>query len=218
VSEHAPPHASRASSTGSATDPQIAAAQAAVAQVLDTDRQSRAIAAILVADISAKVSGRLDTFATWLLAGFGGAVALLLTSHEVGTLVPPHTVRVCAILFGLAVIVTVAGKFIAIIVSGASEAAAFARTLILEHMKLKRELEQSESLDIKVIAEEIMRPMFRPARWIASRQIQKSLSGDHTAGARPLMRYGQIQGLLVLTEIGLFLAALWQIVANLPRL
>jgi hypothetical protein len=104
MSEDVPPYQPRAA--GSTADPRIAAAQAAVAQALDVDRQSRAIAAVLVADISAKISGKFDTFATWLLAGFGGAVALLLTNHEVGAaLVPPHTVRVCAILFGLAVIV-----------------------------------------------------------------------------------------------------------------
>jgi hypothetical protein len=215
MTEDVPPYQPRAG-VGS-TNPQIAAAQAAVAHALDVDQQSRAIASALIADLSGKLSGKFDTFATWLLAGFGGAVALMLTSHEAAALVPPHAVRVCAILFGWAVVVTVVEKFLAIVVSGASEAGAFARTLMLDHMKLKRELDQSQSLDIKLITEEIMRPMFKPARWLASRQIRKTLSGDLTAGSRPLMRYGQVQGFLTLVEVGLFLAALWQVVAHLPR-
>jgi hypothetical protein len=190
--------------------------------VSDTDvsnaqLQSRVLAATALAEMSGKLSAKFDRFASWLLAGFGGAIALLLTNQGAG-LVPPRTVRACAILFGWAVIVIVVEKYVAIIVSAGSDGAAFSRILILEHMKLKRELAQSPDIDIKTFADEIRRPMIRwPARWLASKQIRKTLSGDHTAGSRPLMYLAQIQGLLTLVEIAIFLAALGNVVANLPR-
>lgn len=211
MSEDAPPYGSSGN-----VGAEFIQGQDAAARAREIDFQSRGISAALIADMSGKLSGKFDTFATWLLAGFGAAVVLLLTNDKAAGLVSPHAIRICAILFGWATVVTVLEKFLALIVSSGSEAAASSRTLILDHMKLRREIKESPDLDIKAMAEEIVRPMFWPARWLASRQMRKSLNGDLTAGARPLMRYGQIQGFLVLIEIVLFLAALWQVVKGLP--
>jgi hypothetical protein len=73
--------------------PNIAAVQAAVAEALDVRRQSSVLAGVMIATMAAALSSKFDTFATWLLAGFGAAVALLLTSHEAAALVSPFAIR-----------------------------------------------------------------------------------------------------------------------------
>lgn len=73
----------------------------------------RVIAGALISEIAGKMSQRLDTFATWLLAGFGAAVALMLVNHEALTLLPVATVRAGLKLFVWAVIVTVIQKYLA---------------------------------------------------------------------------------------------------------
>jgi hypothetical protein len=211
MSEDLPPYG-----TSGKVGAEYVAAHTAVAEAREIDLQSLGIAAALIADMSGKLSSKFDTFATWLLAGFGAAVVLLLTNDKTAALVSPPAIRLCAILFGWAVVATVIEKVLALVVSSGSDTAASARMLILDHMKLRRELGQTPDLDIAVIAEEIMRPMFWPARSFASGQIRKSLNGDLTAGARPLMRYGQMQGFLVVAEVLLFLIALWQVIKGLP--
>lgn len=65
----------------------VAKAQAAVAEVLEARQQSTVLAGVMIAAVATTVSSKIDTFATWLLAAFGAAVALLLTSHEAAALI-----------------------------------------------------------------------------------------------------------------------------------
>lgn len=164
----------------------IARAQAAAAAVLDVQQQSSALAYVVLADIASKLSSRFDAFATWLLAAFGGAVALMLTSHDAIALVSSYAIRTDAKLFCAAVIVTVIEKYIAIIVIAGSEGAVSARAIILDHFKLRREANEPPNLDAKIITAEIVRPIFRPFRWIAERSVRKIEAGDSGLGMRRL--------------------------------
>jgi len=216
LSEDVPPYAPTNPSPIPANTDAIAKVQAAVAEALDVQRQSTALAAVVLADLASKLSSRFDTFATWLLAGFGGAVALMLTSHDAVTLVSRYTIRTDAKLFCAAVIVTVIEKYIAIIVVAGSEGAISSRTIVLDHIKLRREANLLPSLDAKLVTAEIVRAIFPPFRSLAERPARKAEQGDHGAGMRRLVRLSQVQGLLLLVQIVLFLVALGTIIRALP--
>ena len=106
----------------------------------DKGVQSVALAGVLMADLAGNLCAKFDTFATWLLAGFGAAVALLLTSHEALAVVSPATIRYGAKLFLAAVFVTVIEKYLSIIVAAGSEGPAFSRTTMQEYFKQRRQL------------------------------------------------------------------------------
>jgi hypothetical protein len=63
---------------------------------------------------------------------------------------------------------------------------------------------------------EFLRPMFKPAVWLASFALRKVAAGDFNAGVRQLVIMSQTQGALLLVEVGLFVAAIWRIVSTLP--
>ena len=211
MSEDAPPYSPH---TGAAVapgaDPAVARAQAAVAAALDVQQQSSAIGMVVLADMAGKISSRIDAFATWLLAGFGGAVALMLTSHDAITLMSRYAIRTDAKLFCAAVVVTVIEKYIAIIVIAGSEAAISSRTIVLDHVKLRREANQPPSLDTQLITAEMISAIFPLFRWLAGS------ARKHGNGIRRLVRFSQLQGGLLFLQIMLFLAALGAIIQSLP--
>jgi hypothetical protein len=69
---------------------------------------------------------------------------------------------------------------------------------------------------MQTLIREFVRPMFKPALWIASFALRKTMAGDLNAGVRPLAIMAQTQGALVLVEVGLFVASIWRIVDTLP--
>ena len=198
------------------SDPAIAAAQAATAQALDVRQHSSTLAMVVLADLANKISSKFDAFATWLLAGFGGGVALMLTSHDAIALVSRNAIRTDLKLFAAAVVITVIEKYIAIIVIAGSESALATRALVLEHIKLRREDDLPLNLDARLVTAEIIRPIFRPFRWLAERSANKIQAGDNGAGMRRLVRLSQVQGLLLFVQIVLFLIALSTIIRALP--
>jgi hypothetical protein len=141
---------------------------------------------------------------------------LLLTNHDVSTLVPAVTIRRGTNLFLAAVCVTVIEKYLYVLVTGGSEAADFARTAFEDHFKTRREQQLPLNLNMQTFIREVIRPLFKPALWIASRALRKIAAGDTNAGVRQLVVISQIQGALMLVEVGLFVAAIWQIVEALP--
>ena len=84
-------------------------------------------------------------------------------------------------------------------------------------MKQRKEQGLPQALNMPTFTREFLRPIFRPAVWLAMRSIQKVHAGDLNAGVRPLVILSQAQGVLLLVEIGLFIAAIWQIVRTLPQ-
>jgi hypothetical protein len=182
----------------------------------DANAQAILLSGVAMAHLAGSLSAKFDTFATWLLAGFGGAVALLLTSHEVNALIAPSVVRYGAKLFLAAVCVTVVEKYISIIVAGGSEGAEFSRTAFEEHFKARREQNLPLNFNMQKFIAEFLRPIFKPALWLNSSALRKVAAGDQNAANRQLVIMSQIQGALLLLEIGLFVAAVWGIVEALP--
>jgi hypothetical protein len=182
----------------------------------DANAQAVLLSGAAMAHFAGNLSAKFDTFATWLLAGFGGAVALLLTSHEVNALVAPSTVRYGAELFLAAVCVTVVEKYISIIVAGGSEGAEFSRTAFEDHFKARREQNLPLNFNLQMFIAEFLRPIFKPALWFGFFALRKIAAGDLNAGVRQLVIMSQIQGALLFLEIGLFVAAIARVVKALP--
>jgi hypothetical protein len=182
----------------------------------DANAQSVMLAGAGLAHLAGNLSAKFDTFATWLLAGFGAAIGLLLTNHDVSALIPAATLRSGTKLFLWAVVVTVVEKYLYIIVAGGAEGAEFARTSFNDHFKARREQNLPVNLNIQLFIREMIRPLFKPALWVASRLLRKIAAGDTNAGARMLVVISQIQGALMAVDVVLFVAGIWQIVAALP--
>jgi len=182
----------------------------------DANAQAVLLSGAAMAHLAGNLSAKFDNFSTWLLAGFGGAVALLLTSHEVNALVAPSTVRYGANLFLAAVCVTVVEKYISIAVTAGSEGAEFSRATFQDHFDARREQDLPLNFNMQTFIREFLRPIFKPALWLNSSALRKMAAGDQNAGVRHLVVMSQIQGALLLLEVGLFVAAIWRIVEALP--
>jgi hypothetical protein len=178
--------------------------------------QEIVIAAALISESAGKASKALDKFASWLLAGFGGAVALLLSGRDLRPLVPVGAVRIGSILFLCAVLVTVLQKYLAIVVTSGAEGAALGRALVKEHLKERKELGLQSALDPETLTKEMLKALYWPATKIASRFIARSKKGDFAAGARAFMKLAQVQGFFVMLELGLFFSAAICIIWSLP--
>jgi hypothetical protein len=156
-----------------------------------------------------KASRALDTFGTWLLAGFGAAVALLLTNHDTLALIPSAASRGEIRLFLFAVVLAVIQKYVAIIVTMADEGSTLGREIVTPH------LGRGAQIDPDMITSEVLRGLYGPQRWIVRKMFAKS-KGDFAAAPRAFMKMAQVQGLLVVLEVALFLIAIWRIGQSLP--
>lgn len=183
----------------------------------DDHIQERIIAGSLLYETAHAMSKRFDIFASWLLAGFGGAVALMLSNREIASLLPTTTMRGELKIFIWAVIIAVIQKYLAILVISGAEGAALERTLVKQHLKDLQEKGVSPTLDGQVIDSEFIRGLFQPARFIAEWMGAKAAKGDFAAGGRQSMKVAQIQTNLVVLEVVLFLIALGRIVNALPK-
>src|ERR1019366_10014155 len=122
------------------------------------------IPAAALCDALGKASNKIDAFASWLLAGFGAAMALLISSHDALAWVTADTARSELKLFGWALVVTVVQKYLAIIVTCGADGAASGRALVREHYKDQRDRDQAETLNAKAFTDEIQKAVPWPAR------------------------------------------------------
>lgn len=167
----------------------------------------------MLADAFGKASNKIDAFATWLLAGFAAAVALLLSHHDAMTLVPGAVVRLEVELFLWMAIVTVIQKYLAIIVAGGSEAAVVGRQMVLEHMET---LESPSDFNAAAYGAESLRSVPPFARPYIRRMLAAVMSGDVGIYSRRLAKLAQMQAIFLLIEAILFLTAILQLGRAVP--
>lgn len=180
-----------------------------------SETTTKAVGTAILLASAGNASKALDAFASWLLAGFGAAVALLLTNQQVQALVPISVVRYGSKLFLLAVVIVLVQKYISVIVVSAADGAALGREVVLRFMKEIDSRGGTFALDGPMLAAETLKGMFPPARWVVAKMLAKA-KGDVGAGARLFMKAVQIQGALVLLEVLAFLLLIWHIAWHLP--
>ncbi|HEX5759324.1 MAG TPA: hypothetical protein VF121_09030 [Thermoanaerobaculia bacterium] len=164
--------------------------------------QEKVFAGNLLAAGAGQAAKVIDSFVSWLVAGAGGAVVFLVANlGDLAPYVSVESVRRAGILFVVAASLTVIEKYLASLVSGATETYARAGSL-------GRQLAADEvEVDFSVVLREVEAATLPPMRWFVSRSFAKVRKGDLAAAARNYARCAQIQGLLALLVVVLVLVA-----------
>ena len=138
------------------------------------------------------LSEGVETFSSWVLAGFGAVLGLLLANlDKLKEFISVVAVRHAAWVYFVAATLGLFGKLIAhVVVSGAKGAAA------------SGELAKGvEDIDLNLYLETTGRAFFPPARWMLKRLITKALQGDLTYSQRLWLRCAQVQSMLSIVEM-----------------
>jgi hypothetical protein len=162
---------------------------------------------LLVSDVfahsAANLSPAIDSFASWILGGFGAGLALLLANlDKVQHFIDVSTIRRAGLLFLAAIVVGIVEKLLALVVTTASRNFAAGRTIGAKF----------EGIDIQAYFREAEKGFFIPARWLAARSFKKLLSGDLAAMPRAIIRLAQVQIWIALAEAALIVRAIYTIV------
>jgi hypothetical protein len=172
--------------------------------------QEKVLAGSLLTSGAGKAASVIDSFVSWLLAGAGGALALLIGSlDDLAKYVPLANVKSAAILFLVAACLTVVEKYLTSIIVGAAETSAHAA-------EVGRRLADDEiEIDFTVVFRELEAATLPPMRWFVGRSFAKAQRGDFAASGRNFARCAQIQGVLALAVAVLVLSALGLVVCAL---
>ena len=176
----------------------------------ETDHvQEKVLASGLMIMAAGRSSAVIDSFVSWLIAGAGGAIALVIGNLSgIGPRLDASLVSCASVIYLVAAGLTVVEKFLASVVMGAAESASQAKDFV-------RDLSSEGNLDMEVVFHEFESATFRPMRWFMSKSFVKVRNGDFTASARNFARCAQIQALLALVATGLVFWALGLIVLGL---
>ncbi len=178
--------------------------------------QAVVIAGRVMTDMARKMSDRFDSFGTWLLAGFGAGVALLLEKHDQVSVVPLTTIKFGVSLFLFSSILVVIEKYLAIVVGAAADSAEFATKEVNEHFKKQREDGIPLAFDVVTFSEKLLLGMLPTHRWFVAWAIKRFSGDDFSRVGRALMWIAQVQGILILAEVALFLWSIWRLIHTLP--
>jgi hypothetical protein len=149
------------------------------------------------------VGDALPSFSTWLTAGSGAALALVVANIEtVSKFIKITHIRFGLIVFLLSLAVAVVATYIATIVKAAISAQEDGEALG------KKIGSTTTQFDLRLYMSEYERGLFPPLRWMARSSMNKAMRGDVVAGARMIAKISQIQALLVACQSGLALLAL----------
>lgn len=172
--------------------------------------QEKVLAGSLLTAGAGKASAALDSFASWLLAGFGAALALVISSDTtVGKYVSEQDLKSAGVLFLWAAALTVIEKYLSAIIVGAAETAAQAAEAG------RRLADDNVDVNFSIVFQELQSAVIWPARWFVARSQAKVLRGDFASAGRSLLRCAQAQGFLVLVAAVLLLVAVGTLIRGL---
>ncbi|MBT0963868.1 hypothetical protein [Denitromonas iodatirespirans] len=147
------------------------------------------------------INSELTTFSTWMVAGFGAAIGLLVANIEkVAPYISPNAVGASTKLFLVAVILNVVQRYLAAILTGSVAAG-----------KEAESISPTAPIDISSVLNEIERATLWPARYMVRWSNRRILAGDFVLGGRLNAWSAQIQGWLVLAQMLAVVTAAWEI-------
>jgi len=165
--------------------------------------QEKLLASSTFALGAGNLSAAIDTFANWLLGGFGAGLALLLANiDKMQGYIATNAIRRAGLLFLAAVIVGTVEKLFALVITTASKGYAAGREMGAG----------VTGIDLQQYFKESERAFYFPARWFAARSFRKVAQGDIVALPRALLRAAQIQTWIALAEAGLIIWAIYTII------
>lgn len=157
-----------------------------------------------------KSSAAIDNFASWLLAGFGAALALLLSNMDsLTSALPLGCLKAASVFFIIAAGIGVVEKFLAVTISGAVEASEVGASIGEKAASLNLDL------DITYVFSEAKAASYPPMRWLLARMLDKAERGDLAAPGKFFTHCVQVQAVLALIEAVLILFAAATIIRSL---
>ncbi|MGH2626083.1 MAG: hypothetical protein ACRDHY_05475, partial [Anaerolineales bacterium] len=158
---------------------------------------------------AARASSLMDTFSVWLFAGFGAAFGLLVANLEPFEAYLPRAVVVRAgTLFLCSMVATVIQRYLAMAVASGAAGAEVGRQETLAPGV-------AQNLDPEVLFAELVKAILPPFRWAVRWGARKVRAQDFAASGRLVMKFAQVQGLFVLAQVGLLLAAAYSVISAL---
>ena len=148
-------------------------------------------------------SESLSSFGNWLLIGVGATFSLVLANlGALQSFVELASIRLGLIFLLVAIVLGVLQRWLAAITSAnfavSEKAAAIGASLD----------EQGIDLNFEVLFREIERGLYFPGKWLAQRGSKKVLAGDFAAAGRVSAAIAQVQGLLVIVQVLVSVAAI----------
>lgn len=159
---------------------------------------------LLLPAVVGNASKALDKFALWFLTGFGAGLALILSNlTEVTRFVPLATVILAGYLYFYAVVLGVAGRYVAMAIDSGVKSGKSAEKM----------MGSLGTMDIKEFFAAMISSMPYGTRWMCKGQYAAMQRGDITVAARMMFRLVLLQGALVSAELVLLVIALYKILA-----
>lgn len=175
-----------------------------------SELQARVLAGQLLTLAAQKSSSTLDIFSGWLLAGFGAGFALLLANLDsIIQFLPLSSLKLGASLFLISAALAVLEKLIASFVASGAGAG-------IEGGKIGKQLaEDKVEFDRTVLFREIEKALPWPLSRFAKRAFERAQAGDYAVMSRVFTKASLLQGLVVLGQAALSLAAAMVVVCGL---
>jgi hypothetical protein len=149
------------------------------------------------------ISDSITQLATWLLAGFSAAFALILANlDDVSKFVAIETIKKAVFLFLASLILAVLQRWLSTILQAGFQGGEIGE-------KLGAELGQNNiEVNIESVLLEVEKATFYPAKFLVIRQYKKVRTGDFTVGGRQQLKLAQVQGLLMLVQVVMAVSSL----------
>jgi hypothetical protein len=181
-----------------------------VEEMKASELQARVLAGQLLTLAARKSSSTLDIFSGWLLAGFGAGFALLLANLDsITKFLSLSNLKLGASLFLISAVLAVLEKLIASFVASGAGAG-------IEGGELGKKLAEDDvEFDRTVLFREIEKALFWPGSRFAKRAFEKAQAGDFAVTSRVFIKASQVQGVVVLGQAALSLAAAMVVVCGL---
>lgn len=182
----------------------VATFSAYVATLVDAEYGiERMHARTMLFETAEKGSALVDTFGTWMTAGFAAFVALVLTNQEsLKSYLSPTLVAGSLVALAALVFLCVVQKGLAIWVAALSAGNAVGRSIAQSGPAIS---------NMSIVVETISSAALPPLSWWIRRKLTRATnSGDITSDAKAVFRLAQLQSFLVVTQTALILVIiLW---------
>ncbi len=167
------------------------------------------LASALLNRASEKSSAMIDSFASWLMLGFGGSVAFMLGNIEsISEHLPVEVVRQCVASFFIIALLGVIEKFLATFIAAGCAGGNIGK-------ELASEFPATADFNIDAFLSEAEKAIFPPIRYFVRRKFEKAKSGDFVVASRMFTKCAQIQGLIALFQAFIALYSVYLVLSRL---
>ena len=147
------------------------------------------------------ISGEQTRFSSWMLAGFGAGLGLLVANvANVAPFIPPHIISSAVYIFLTAVIIHVVQRYLGAMVAGS-----------IATSKEVEAIQFIPGVNLNYVLSEIERVTFWPAVYIVKWSSRKVLAGDLAHAGRLNAILAQISAWLVFIQMILLVIAIFVI-------